>query len=306
MSSTNPKHPEPLEARPAPAAPGEPPMPGVSAADEPASDAPACPARVPGALAPVVVALSMFSRIPMPAIPWDGPALRYAIAALPLVGAIQGFAALTWCHFATLLSFPHTLTAAALLVLPFLIGGGLFVDGLADTADALASHAGRARRLEIMADPTCGSFSVLTIVCYAVATFGLLASVTWDLWMTLGLALSYVASHALAGWTVVRWPSAHPGGLGDTFGSGARGGKAHVILAVTAIAACAGIVASCGVPGVLGVALGLGCLAWYRRVSRRAFGGVTGDTCGWFVQTCELSMLAGLVVGQLVMRGLFG
>lgn len=262
--------------------------------------------RVPAPLAPIVVALSMFSRIPMPTIPWDAPALRYAIAALPLVGVIQGFAALTWCHFATLLSFPHALTAAALLALPFLVGGGLFVDGLADTSDALASHAGRTRRLEIMADPTCGSFAVLVIACYVAVTFGLLASVTWDLWMTLGLALSYVASRALAGWTVVRWPSAHPGGLGDTFGAGVRGGKAHIVLAVTAVVACAGIIASCKIPGVLSVAAGLGCLAWYRRLSRRSFGGVTGDTCGWFVQTCELAMLAGLVVGELVMRGLFG
>ena len=271
-----------------------------------ASSTPAHPSRVPRPLAPIVVALSMFSRIPMPAVPWDASALRYAIAALPLVGAIQGFAALTWCHFATLLSFPHALTAGALLILPFLIGGGLFVDGLADTSDALASHAGHARRLEVMADPTCGSFAVLTIVCYAVLTFALLASVTWDLWMTLGLALSYIASLALAGWTVVRWDSAHPGGLGDTFGAGARSGKAHVILAMTAALACVGIVASCKIPGAVSVAVGLGCLAWYRRISRRAFGGVTGDTCGWFVQTCELAMLAGLVVAQLVLRGLFG
>ncbi|MBS5451211.1 MAG: adenosylcobinamide-GDP ribazoletransferase [Coriobacteriia bacterium] len=258
-------------------------------------------ASVPAALRPVVVALSMFSRIPMPTVSWDAGALRYAIAALPLVGAIQGFAVLTWCHFATLLSFPQALTAGALLALPFLISGGLFVDGLADTSDALASHAERERRLEIMADPACGSFAVLTIVCYVVLTYALLASVTWDLWMTLGLALTYVASRALAGWTVVRWPSAHPGGLGDTFGAGARGGKAHVVLAATAVVACVGIVISCEIPGQVSVLVGLGCLAWYHRMSQKAFGGVTGDTCGWFVLTCELVMLAGLVVTKAVL-----
>lgn len=265
------------------------------------------PSRVPRPLVPVVVAFGMFSRIPMPAVAWEPAALRYAIAALPLVGAVQGLAALVWCHLATWLAFPAPLTAGVLLVLPHLIGGGLFVDGLGDTLDALGSHANRQRRLEIMADPACGSAATLGIACYTVLTFALLASVgTWDLQAALGLALTYVASRALAGWTVVRWPSAHPGGLGDTFGSAARAGHACVILALVAVVSLMGIVVACGIAGVVCVLAALASLAWYRRLSRRELGGVTGDTCGWFVQTCELAMLAGLVVARLVAGGVLG
>ena len=35
---------------------------------------------------------------------------------------------------------------------------------------------------------------------------------------------------------------------------------------------------------------------WYRRMAFRAFGGITGDTAGWFLQICELFQVAGMAV----------
>ena len=45
---------------------------------------------------------------------------------------------------------------------------------------------------------------------------------------------------------------------------------------------------------------GLAALWRYAAVSRRDFGGITGDLAGWFLQRCELWMLAALVAGQLL------
>ena len=42
-------------------------------------------------------------------------------------------------------------------------------------------------------------------------------------------------------------------------------------------------------------------LLWYRRMAMKEFGGVTGDTSGFFLQICELSMLAGVCLGGLVL-----
>ena len=45
----------------------------------------------------------------------------------------------------------------------------------------------------------------------------------------------------------------------------------------------------------------LGCAAaWhiYHRMALRRFGGITGDTSGFFVQILELSMLAGIAAGS--------
>ena len=44
---------------------------------------------------------------------------------------------------------------------------------------------------------------------------------------------------------------------------------------------------------------GLACL-YYRIMSFRQFGGVTGDLAGFFLQTCELAMVLAVVIVQKV------
>ena len=40
--------------------------------------------------------------------------------------------------------------------------------------------------------------------------------------------------------------------------------------------------------------------AYYRNWSYKNFGGITGDTEGWFLQICELGMLIFAVVGEKI------
>ena len=47
----------------------------------------------------------------------------------------------------------------------------------------------------------------------------------------------------------------------------------------------------------LSLVCGLLAALGYRRMARKQFGGVTGDTSGFFLQVCELAMLAGLWLG---------
>ena len=37
---------------------------------------------------------------------------------------------------------------------------------------------------------------------------------------------------------------------------------------------------------------------YYYRMSRKQFGGITGDLAGYFLQVCELAMLAGAVLSR--------
>ena len=57
--------------------------------------------------------------------------------------------------------------------------------------------------------------------------------------------------------------------------------------------------AAAGEPWFL-LAAGAGYLSFacYVRTAKREFGGTTGDLSGWFLQLCELSSLAGLVLAQ--------
>ena len=68
-----------------------------------------------------------------------------------------------------------------------------------------------------------------------------------------------------------------------------------VILAVCMLLAGLG-----GVPGWAMLAAALAALWRYAVVSKRDFGGITGDLAGWFLQRCELWMLAALVAAELL------
>ena len=44
----------------------------------------------------------------------------------------------------------------------------------------------------------------------------------------------------------------------------------------------------------------VGTVLWYRKKTLREFGGVTGDTSGFFLQMCELMMLFGAWIGSFL------
>ena len=89
---------------------------------------------------------------------------------LPLVGLLVGLPAALWLWFAGTV-LPHdnffgpsifgTFCAAALLIWA---SGGLHLDGLADTADALFANRSREKTLAIMRDSAVGTGGVIAIV----------------------------------------------------------------------------------------------------------------------------------------------
>ena len=118
-------------------------------------------------------AFGTFSRIPVPKSAWTDFGSTHALAAFPLVGLAEGFLMTAWGHVANLLGVPATIVAAVLVALPVAVTGGIHLDGLCDTSDALASWAPRERKLEIMHDPRAGAFGVIGVVVYLILQFSL-------------------------------------------------------------------------------------------------------------------------------------
>ena len=49
--------------------------------------------------------------------------------------------------------------------------------------------------------------------------------------------------------------------------------------------------------GVLALAAAVGSFVFYRRRCEREFGGITGDTAGYFVLLCELAVTIAAAIG---------
>ncbi len=242
------------------------------------------------ALQTIVVAFSMFSALPMPRVDWNENNMRYALCAFPLIGAVVGAACWGWWSLCGLLGLPALLRGAGLCLLPAALTGGIHLDGYADTCDARASHAGPARRQEILKDPHLGAFAAIRLCGYFVASFALWASLPQ--YNALAAGLGFCLSRALSGLAVASFPLAKNTGLAHTFATAADRGRVRAALLALAAALCAAL-ALCG-----GAMLALAALAvffYYRRMARVEFGGLSGDLAGWFLQTAELWMLAALV-----------
>ena len=153
-------------------------------------------------------AFGTFSRIPVPKSAWTDFGSTHALAAFPLVGLAEGFLMTAWGHVANLLGVPATIVAAVLVALPVAVTGGIHLDGLCDTSDALASWAPRERKLEIMHDPRAGAFGVIGVVVYLILQFSLFTALPLTAGAFLALLCSLVFSRSLSGLAVECWPAA--------------------------------------------------------------------------------------------------
>lgn len=84
-------------------------------------------------------------------------------AVFPVIGFGEG---VLLAFFASLFLevFPADLTSALLVLMLVIMNGGLHIDGLSDTFDALASGGDREKKLSIMKDSTVGPMGVISIV----------------------------------------------------------------------------------------------------------------------------------------------
>lgn len=249
------------------------------------------------------VAFAMFSALPVPQPVWNGRNMRYALCAFPLIGAVCGGLWWGWSAVCACLPVPGILRGAGLCMVPVLVTGGIHLDGYADTCDALASHAAPEKMQEILKDPRCGAFAVIRLCGYFIVYFALCTALEPDGRAIGCMTLAFLLERMLSGLAVARFPLAKNTGLAHTFATAADRKRVGHILIAASILTGAGMTALGGAGGGLMLAAGLWIFWRYRVTADRAFGGVSGDLAGWFLQRAEIWMLAVLVACQTVQRG---
>lgn len=247
----------------------------------------------------ILIAFSMYSKIPMPQIPWEKRALSWALCAFPLVGAVIGAVLYGWLRLVMLLELT-TLGAVGALLIPLALSGAIHMDGFCDTCDALSSHQSRERKLEILKDSHTGAFAIICCGLYFLLFYAAWREVEMDPETALLLGMMPVLSRCLSGLAAVSFRNARGSGLLATFTEPMDAGKARVLLAALTALTAAGIIAVSPVMGIAVVLTAALVFAYYRIVSYRQLGGITGDTEGFFLQICECAMVIAAVLGQKV------
>lgn len=169
------------------------------------------------------------------------------------------------------------------------------MDGFMDTSDALASWQSPEKRLEILKDSHVGAFAVLGCAGYLLLDTALLS----ELPMTLAPMMigCFMLSRACSAWAMSAFRNARPKGMLDAFAQAAQRRMLTISCAVYTVL-CAVLWAIIGgwlaIPCLLAAIL---CVWYYRHMSYKQFGGITGDLAGWFLQITELTLTAVIVIG---------
>ena len=184
-------------------------------------------------------AFAMFSKIPMPMVDWKKENIKYMMCFFPFVGTVIGI--LTWLAGGILgmhAALEPFFLAVILTVIPVFITGGIHVDGLLDTSDALSSWQERTRRLEILKDSHAGAFAIIMGCSYFVLALGVWSEM--DLKVLPVAGLIFVVSRTLSSLALSTFPKANKSGSLSMFSDAAQKRILLITLALWLIV-CAGV-----------------------------------------------------------------
>lgn len=244
----------------------------------------------------LLVALSTYSIVPVPQFEWNEKNMKYAICFFPAVGVLCGAALYIWYVFCRWVGGSAVLFGAVAVCLPLLLTGGIHMDGFMDTVDALASHQNRERKLEILKDSHIGAFAPIYLCIYLLLNFGLLHEI-YQQDNVISVLPVYILSRATSSLCAVNLPNARKSGMLCAYTKDTDRKKATAAMAVLTCLCWVGMIALSWIPGCVAVAASILAALFYRSMAMKQFGGVTGDTSGFFLQICELAAIAGIWLG---------
>ena len=239
------------------------------------------------------IALSMYSRIPVPRVDWEKENMRYAMCFFPMIGVVIG-AVMYLAGWLLDKAAVGTLFRGVVFTLnPIIITGGIHMDGFMDTMDALGSWGDREKKLEILKDSHAGAFAILGMGCYLMWSVAVWSELPAEVLRVCGVG--FVLSRALSGFSVVTFPAARNSGLLKMFQDGAQKKVVRITMCLY-VAAAVIMMAVMNARAMTGAVIGVMiAFLYYIVVSPKQFGGVTGDLAGFFLETAELAMFTGIL-----------
>lgn len=208
---------------------------------------------------------------------------------LPIVGVIFALLWLMFFHvLGTFAGLSPLLRGFVMMILTLALTGGLHLDGLMDTSDAIFSHRNRETRLKILSDTHAGSFAVMACVIILMSKTLLFSELfTHNI---NDYSLCFIPIYSRLGMSILlnNLPFAKSSGLAVILGS-SRNRYDNIALAVMFLTLS--ILNMNIIPVIL-----ILCLIIHVLICMKIFGGITGDLLGAFVEASEVIMLFGVIM----------
>lgn len=242
------------------------------------------------AIKAMFIAFSIYSGIPVPQLAWEAEEMEYMLCFFPWIGAVIGVFVYGWrtlCDWAGIGRICYTTVG---LAIPLILTGGFHVDGFMDTMDAFHSYQPKERKLEILKDSHIGAFAVIMLAAYGLVVFGAFSEITEKSLLRIVCA-GFFLSRCLSGIGVISFPAAKKDGTLSYFANHSRKHVVAVILYVQAALCLVYMAIQSPAGGGLTIAAAVFSFVYYYFRTKKEFGGITGDTAGYFILICEGSIL---------------
>lgn len=247
-----------------------------------------------------IISFSLYSIIPMPKVEWDKESIKYTFIFFPWIGLLIGVISYLWMMFSSIHDINNNLEAVILAFLPLILSGGIHMDGLIDTCDALFSYGDKEKKLEILKDSRTGAFGTIGCVVYLLFLFGIYSQLIQTPRYAIFLCLVFFVSRSIGAFVLLTVKKAKRNGLGTTFAAAADNRINLVILAAYLIFAGSIICTMNVLMGVAVIIILSIYLAYYIVSINKNFGGITGDLTGFLISSVELILLIILAIGGCI------
>lgn len=243
----------------------------------------------------MLIAFSMYSKIPMPKVEWNDKNMKYAMCFFPVIGVVVGVCVQIIGTLLIKSTFGSLFFSVIMTLLPIMITGGIHLDGFLDTIDALSSWGDKEKKLQILKDSNSGAFAIIGMGCYLLCNIALWSEASVE--MLPLISCGYVLSRALSGYSVVTFQTAKNSGLAKTFQDTAQKNRVKMTMYCWIMISTGCMLAYNFKSAISLFVAGALFFQYYKRLCKKQFGGITGDLAGYFLQVFELLMLGVIVLG---------
>jgi adenosylcobinamide-GDP ribazoletransferase len=209
----------------------------------------------------------------------------------PLVGLLLGMALVGINSILLKLGFEQFATSIILVVILTGLTGGLHLDGLSDTSDALLSAKSREEMLTIMRDSHIGAMGALAIICIVLLKISFLSSISANL-----RPISLILMCVLGRWSMVfsmfLFPYARKEGKAKAFIEGIN----FKILISAALMALACVFFTGRIKGVFIFMIVTAAAYLIAKFINHKLNGITGDTLGAINELTETLTLLSICI----------
>ena len=164
-----------------------------------------------------IMALSMFTILPVPYKTWKDEAVRHMMKLYPLVGMVVGVINYVAFRLTEYFNLSTILISAITMVTPFIITGMLHLDGFMDVCDALLSRRDKKEKVRILKDPNTGAFSVISLGILFIIDFAATYTLVENRANIIGIVIIPIISRSLMGLMLLKKEAMKESSLGSYF-----------------------------------------------------------------------------------------